>query len=102
MESLETSRIYHEEGMWAPLLITFRIYNALQLSRITIERSAEKRSAFAARIGTYEAGQLVFVDESAVDRCTTYRGRAWAIRGMKATRKAFLVRGRRLVDTLDI
>ena len=73
-----------------------------KLSRITIERSAEKRSAFAARIGTYEAEQLVFVDESTVDRHTTYRGRAWAIRGMKATRKAFFVHGRQLVDTLDM
>ena len=73
-----------------------------KLSRIAIERSAEKRSAFAARIGTYEAEQLVFVDESAVDRHTMYRGRAWAIRGMKATRKAFFVHGRRLVDTLDM
>jgi hypothetical protein len=102
MESLETSRIYHEEGMWAPLLITFRIYNALQLSHIAIERSTEKRSVFAARIRTYEVGQLVFIDESAVDRRTTYRGRVWAIHGMKATCKAFLVRGCQLVDTLDI
>jgi len=38
---------------------------------------------------------LVFVDESSVDRCTTYRGRAWSIRGTKAQRKAFFVRGRR-------
>ena len=56
-----------------------------QLSRIAIERSAEKRANFAARIGTYDANQLVFVDESAVDRRTTYRGWAWAIRGKKAT-----------------
>lgn len=36
-----------------------------------------------------------FVDESAVDRRTTYRGRAWAIRGHKATRKCFFCRGKR-------
>src|ERR1700720_1026031 len=66
-----------------------------QLSRIAIERSAEKRANFAARIGTYDANQLVFVDESAVDRCMTYRGRAWAIRGRKATRKAFFCCGLR-------
>ena len=67
----------------------------LQLTRVAIERSAEKRADFAARIGTYEAEQLVFVDESAVDRRTTYRGQAWAIRGRKAIRKAFFCRGRR-------
>lgn len=66
-----------------------------QLTREAIERSAELRTDFAARIGTYEANQLVFVDESAVDRRTTYRGRAWAIRGRPATRKAFFCRGRR-------
>ena len=70
-----------------------------QLSRIAIERSAEKRANFAARIGTYDANQLVFVDESAVDRRTTYRGRAWAILGKKATRKAFFCRGKRYVCT---
>ena len=66
-----------------------------QLSRTALERSIEKRSMFAARIGTYEPNQLVFVDESTVDHHTTYRGRAWAIRGTKATRKAFFCRGKR-------
>lgn len=67
----------------------------MQLSRTALERSAEKRAAFAARIGTYEPNQLVFVDKSSVDQRTTYRGRAWAICGQKATRKAFFCRGRR-------
>ena len=66
-----------------------------QLSRIAIERSAEKRANFAARIGTYDANQLAFVDESAVDRRTTYRGYAWAIRGEKATRKAIFCCGKK-------
>ena len=52
-----------------------------QFSRIAIERSAEKQANYAARIGTYDANQLVFVDESAVDRRTTYHGQAWAICG---------------------
>ena len=49
---------------------------------------------FAAQIGMYEPNQLVFVDESAVDCRTTYRGWAWAIHGTKATRKAFLLRAK--------
>jgi hypothetical protein len=69
--------------------------HVFQLTRVAIERSAELRVEFAARIGTYEANQLVFVDESAVDRRTTYRGKAWSIRGKPATRKAFFCRGRR-------
>ena len=66
-----------------------------QLTRTAIEQSEEKRKEFAARIGVYDPSQLVFVDESAVDRRTTYRGRAWAIRGRKAMRKAFFCRGQR-------
>lgn len=62
---------------------------------VAMERSAEKRLDYLARIGIYKAEQLVFVDESSVDHRTTYRGRAWSIRGTKAQRKAFFVRGRR-------
>jgi len=35
------------------------------------------------------------VDESSVDRRTSYRGYAWSLRGSQAQRKAFFVRGRR-------
>ncbi|KAK2460232.1 hypothetical protein APHAL10511_007748 [Amanita phalloides] len=47
-------------------------YTMKKLSRVAIERSAEKRAEFGAHIGTYEAEQLIFVDKSAVDRRTTY------------------------------
>jgi len=63
-----------------------------KLTRVAAERSAEKRLEYMARIGNYSPEQLVFVDESSVDRRTTYRGRAWSIRGTKAQRKAFFVR----------
>lgn len=66
-----------------------------KITRVAAERSAQKRLEYIARIGKYQAEQLVFVDESSVDRRTTYRGRAWSIRGMKAQRKVFFVRGRR-------
>jgi len=66
-----------------------------KITRVAAERSASKRLEYLARIGQYEARQLVFVDESSVDRRTTYRGRAWSIKGTKAQRKAFFVRGRR-------
>jgi transposase len=66
-----------------------------KLSRTAIEHSEEKRLAYVERISQYTADQLVFVDESSVDRRTTYRGSAWSIRGTQAQRKAFFVRGRR-------
>ena len=52
---------------------------------------------FATCIGTYEPNQLIFVDESAVNCHTTYRGHAWAIHGMKATGKTFFCRGKRYI-----
>lgn len=58
----------------------------------------EKRAAFIYKIGThYTADQLVTVDESACNRRTSYRGYGWAIKGSRAVRKAFFVRGRRSV-----
>jgi hypothetical protein len=60
-----------------------------------LERNAQARAEFAARIGEYGPDQLVFVDESAVDRRTTYRGYAWSLKGRQANRKAFFCRGRR-------
>ena len=90
--------LFNEEGLCLSELhcLVFDCVEYLQLSRIAIERSAEKRAKFVAHIGTYKADQLVFVDESAVDQRTTYRGYAWAIRGRKATRKAFFCHGKRI------
>ena len=41
------------------------------------------------------------MDESAVDRRTTYCGYAWAIHGRKATRKTFFCHGKRWVKSID-
>jgi len=49
-------------------------YTRKKLTRIASERSEEKRLEYEARIGRYEVEQLIFVDESSVDRRTTYRG----------------------------
>ena len=64
-----------------------------QITHVAAERSAEKRLKYITRIGKYHPEQLVFVDESSVDRQTTYRGRAWSIRGMPAEHKGFFVHG---------
>lgn len=95
LEDAREGRIYHETGWFSTLLIPNLSDASIKLSRTAIERSEEKRQEFAHRIGTYDACQLVFVDESAVDRRTTYRGKAWAIRGRKASRKTFFCRGQR-------
>ena len=57
-----------------------------------------KHARYIYNIGRqFHSRQLVFVDESAADHQTTYRGYAWAICGQRAVRKAFFVRGRRYV-----
>jgi hypothetical protein len=96
MEDPRQGWLHNEEGT---MYLLFRLFPAQiwQLSPIALERSAEKRLNFADRIGKYQANQLVFVDESSVDRRTTYRGRAWAVRGRQATRKTFFCCGRRSV-----
>ena len=45
----------------------------------------------------YSADQLVFVDESACDRHTYLRGKAWALEGHQAVRKQVFLRGKRYV-----
>jgi hypothetical protein len=88
MKKVSTSTIYKDVN---------RDVSVSQVSRIAVERSAQKRLDYFARISAYQAHQLVFVDESSVDRRMTYRGRAWSIRGTQAQRKAFFVRGKRSV-----
>jgi hypothetical protein len=68
---------------------------SLKLMHIATERSAEKHADYVMRIGPYSHNQLVFVDESACDRHTTYQDHAWAILGQHAIRKAFFVCGKR-------
>ena len=48
------------------------------------------------RIGlNYQPDQFVFVDESSFDRRSTYRDYAYALKGQRALRKCFFVRGKR-------
>ena len=65
-----------------------------QLTRHALERSIVLRTQYTIDIATnYSSNQLVFVDESAADCRTTYRGYAWAFKGRRAVRKSFFVRG---------
>ncbi|KAF7314744.1 DDE family endonuclease [Mycena kentingensis (nom. inval.)] len=74
-------------------------YTMMKLTRTAIERNALKRARFKLHTSlTYLPYQLVFVDESSCDRRTTYRGKAWAIKGSRAVRKAFFIRGQRWSD----
>ena len=51
-----------------------------QLTKAAIERSAVKHAAYMAKIGwNYTPEQVVFLDESACNRKTSYRDCAWEI-----------------------
>lgn len=60
------------------------------MTRDAAERSVEKRLDYIVRISQYQANQLVFVDESSVDRRIQYRGHAYTM-GRAAQRKVFFV-----------
>jgi hypothetical protein len=69
------------------------------LSKNALERNETLRLAYRHTFGTeYTAEQAVFVDESAFDRRTDMRGRAWALSGKAAIRKGFFIRGKRYVN----
>jgi hypothetical protein len=61
-----------------------------------MERNETKRANYIYRMGlNYQPEQLVFVDESSFDRRATYRGYAYALKGQRALRKCFFLRGKR-------
>lgn len=69
-----------------------------QITKHAAERSDVDRAEYRLNVGrNYTPEQLVFVDESACDRRTYLRGRAWALEGQRAFRKQFFARGRRFV-----
>ena len=69
-----------------------------QISKNALEQNEALRARYCLEFGLrYAAEQAVFVDESSFDRRTDIRGRAWALSGRAAIRKAFFVRGKRYV-----
>ena len=94
MENTYEGWLHYEEGVFLAHIFADFPLCLIQVTHVVLERCVEKRTEYLAHIGTYEPDQLVFIDESAVDRHMTYRGRAWAIKGRKATCKAFFNRGR--------
>ena len=72
-----------------------RLFSLSLIGRLEAERAAQKRLEYLLRMERYTAGQFVFVDESSHERWTTFRGKAHALCGRKATRMAFNASGQR-------
>lgn len=69
-----------------------------RVSRIAQERSEEKRLAYKQYVGDhFLPEQLVFVDESGVNRIASKRSYAWSPVGTRARRRDFFIRGKRYV-----
>ncbi len=59
------------------------------------EASDMQQYEYIACIGQYDKNQLVFVDETSTDCCTTYCRGGWAMCGDHAVKKCFFVHGQR-------
>ncbi len=68
-----------------------------QLGRAAEERSILLQTYYCIEISQYEAWQLVFTDESYVDKRNTSRLTGWAKSGTRACSSAPFKRGRRSV-----
>lgn len=69
----------------------------LQITRLAIERNETLRDQYLLEIGVYDPQQLVFIDESAIDRRTPHRKFGWALSGERVQMKGHFVRGGRYV-----
>lgn len=74
-----------------------------QITKHAAERNEILCAEYRLRIGAnYSPEQLVFVDESACDRRTYMRNKAWALEGLRACRKQYFARGKRYGSLLFI
>ena len=82
-------------------MILLKTHHFRQISRKALERNETHRAEYRVRMGDqYTPDQLVFVDESACDRRTYLRDRAWALEGLRACRKQVFARGKRYALSL--
>ncbi|KAG8791555.1 hypothetical protein FRC12_008830 [Ceratobasidium sp. 428] len=65
------------------------------LDKRAMEQSEAARAEFKRLIRAFKPSQLVFADESSINRKGMYRSRGYAICGKRAYKRAFQVRGQR-------
>ena len=67
--------------------------------KLAVERNEAKRAQFLIDIGQFNPEQLVFVDESSVDKRTSQRHYGWSEGGRRAEMHGHFVRGTRYVTS---
>ncbi|KIJ05014.1 hypothetical protein PAXINDRAFT_159186 [Paxillus involutus ATCC 200175] len=71
-------------------------YTRKKISKSALEHNESCRLQYMFNIGSeYDYEQLVFVNESAFNQCTTYRQYGWVLKGLRVQQKCFYVRGTR-------
>ncbi|KAJ7115365.1 hypothetical protein C8R44DRAFT_739952 [Mycena epipterygia] len=86
-----------DSTVWRTLNCTgFTMKKTLEITRHAVERNEGDQRSYKFSYGrTCEPETTVFVDESSFDRRTVIRNRGWALKGRRAERKCFFVRGKR-------
>ncbi|KIK76296.1 hypothetical protein PAXRUDRAFT_170362, partial [Paxillus rubicundulus Ve08.2h10] len=73
-------------------------YTWKKISKSALEHNESRQLQYMFNIDSeYNYEQLVFIDESAFDRHTTYRQYGRVLKGLQAQQKCFYVRGKRYV-----
>jgi hypothetical protein len=74
-----------------------------KLTREALERSEDQRMRYRYSYGaTCRPEATVFVDESSFDRRAALRDKAWALKGKRAVRQCFFIRGKRYVHSHSV
>ena len=72
-----------------------------QIQRPAIEPDEVDRARYKMLVGEhFQPQHLVFADESHFNRLTLRRSYAWALRGSRARRRDFFIRGQKYVHPL--
>ena len=89
--------------VWIKCILNATTHIFHQLTREAIERSEDQRTSYRYSYGaTCRPEATVFVDESSFDRRAAIRDKAWALKGKRAVRQCFFIRGKRYVYSRSV
>ena len=95
MEDSQATWTDSQEGMYCCICLfdSFLFMAVVKLARVAAEHNEMVRSQYRFEIGAESPEQLVFIDESRIDRRTSYRLKGWTPRGKRAIVSSKFTRG---------